>query len=324
MNLKRRGASTPSFLCIDMPATEDCRCSPLSSWHEASREEQEEIDVEQIIPITPELNSRLRTTLLSFFPCPTSLSVLLLHVFQLEHIHIAPQSAVLHKRLRYHAPGSFLDQVLVNVRRTIRDSDQILAHDGTGAAIIFPGVDQHGAYIILERVHASISLLQAETVIPPLKRETDILLGIGSYPEPGSSLEQLLYHTGLLARRLTLRPAITTQLWSAKPTSPEETSSNRDQNNDNSLLFGQVPSSSIPFMQLPTRLPGRLKQLIPHHLALELRCAPVGRDHNCLTVALADPTDTHALQQLRATTGMTIFPVSCEITALNTLLANEW
>ncbi len=327
MNWKSRGASTPSLICIDTPATEDCCCSPLSSLHRVPREEQEASDAsdaEQIIPVTAELNSGLRTTLHGFFPRSTSLSVLLLHIFQLEHIHITPQSVVLHKRLRYHAPGSFLDQVLANVRRTIRNSDQILTHDGAGAAIIFPGVDQHGAYTILERVHSSINLLQAETVIPPLKRETDILLGIGSYPEPGYSLEQLLYHTGLLVHRLTLRPAITTQLWSAEPTSPEEATHDQDQNNDDPLLFYNVRNSTVPFMHLPTRLPARLKRFIPHHLALELRCAPIGRDHNCLTVALADPSDTYALQRLRTTTGMIIFPVSCEIAALNALLATEW
>ena len=81
---------------------------------------------------------------------------------------------------------------------------------------------------------------------------------------------------------------------------------------------------NVPFMQLPTKLPTRLKQLIPHSIALELRCAPVGRDHHCLTVAMADPTNTVAIDYLTAKTGLTIFPVSCDVTVLDMLLASKW
>ena len=77
-------------------------------------------------------------------------------------------------------------------------------------------------------------------------------------------------------------------------------------------------------MQLPSQLPKRLKHLIPHPLALELRCAPVGRDHGRLTIAMADPMNTKALDRLKEITGLTIFAVSCAEEALNTLLANKW
>src|SRR5258707_1340275 len=80
----------------------------------------------------------------------------------------------------------------------------------------------------------------------------------------------------------------------------------------------------VPFMQIPSRLPTRLKQLVPHALALELRCVPVGRDHNRLTVAMADPEDAWAISHLREATGMIIFPVCCEPSALETLLASKW
>src|SRR5260370_14804788 len=73
---------------------------------------------------------------------------------------------------------------------------------------------------IVERCYQSINLLQAETVIPPLRRITDILLGSGSYPEPTRSPEELLYYCGLVVRKLMLRPAISTQLRSAKSTPP--------------------------------------------------------------------------------------------------------
>src|SRR5947209_2842007 len=224
--MKREGSGTTiaALTYIDVPAAERCNCLPLSSLHTEGKDEQEDASegVEKIIPVTPELNSHLRTTLGNYFPRSTSLSVLLLHISQLELLHIATKSAAVYKRPRYHAPASFLGQVLANIRRTIRTSDQILIHNGTGAAIIFPDVDREGGLNILERVYHSINLLQSETVIPPLKRETDILIGLGSYPKAGSSLESLLYHTGLVARRLRFRPAVTPLVWSIKSTGTSE------------------------------------------------------------------------------------------------------
>ena len=318
--------STQSLTYIDTPASERCNCMPLSSLrHKASSAGEEAEDYLHMLPITEELNSCLRAELRNFFPRSAPLSIFLLHIAQLEHIHITPKSAVLNKRHRFHAPGSFLEQILLNVRRCIRYSDQLLIHDGTGAAIIFPGVDAEGASTILERIYHSVNLLQPETFVPQLKRETDILMGMGSYPKPGASLEELLHHTGLIARRLRLRPSVTAQLRGVKPANMvEEMLHHRQHEDDDQALSSYARVSGIPFIQLPTRLPPRLKQLIPHQLALEVRCAPVGRDHNRLTVAMAHPSDARAIQRLHEITGMTIFPVSCQANALETLLKNGW
>jgi hypothetical protein len=170
-----------------------------------------------------------------------------------------------------------------------------------------------------------VSLLQAETVIPPLKRETDIVMGISSYPEAGASLERLLHQVGVTAHKFTLRPAITAQLWSTQSMHLQtvEMTDHRLQDNEDIIRHGQV-LTTVPFMKLPAQLPRRLKQLIPYPIAHELRCAPVGRDHHCLTVAMADPTNSAAIGRLREMTGLTIFPVSCDVSALNALLAHKW
>ncbi len=320
---QRREAPVPALTYIDHPATDQCDCLPLSTLHKAHWHMQETAeDLEQVTPATQEMNSHLRALLYDLFPRSTPLSVLLLHISQLEPIHIASKSAISHKRHRYHAPASFLDQVLTNMRRTIRISDHILVHAGTGIAIILPDVDQEGAHCILERVYHSINLLQPETVTPPLRRQTDIWMGIGSYPTPGTSLEGLLYYTGFIAQRLTLRPAVTSHLWTIWPGKLPVETQYEDHDGHSSLTTAR--RSGIPFMQLPTRLSPRLKQLIPYSLALELRCAPVGRNHNLLTVAMAHPTDAQAIERLREATCMTIFVVSCEATALDALLANGW
>lgn len=320
-----RATSIQSNTYIDTSAAEKCNCISLTPWHK--EQDATGDDVEQLIPAHQELNGSLRITLSRVFPRSSPLSVMLLHISQREPILIAPKSTTFHKRVRYHAPASFLEQVLANVRRTIRASDQILLYNGAGAAIIFPDVDQEGAYNILERTYHGINLLQPETVIPPLKLETDILLGIGSYPKPGSSLEDLLYHTSTIARRLTLRPAFSIQFDYTKVASTRKQvlpAHHDDTGNHDHIESIPARQNSVPFMQLPKTIPNRLKSLIPYRIALQLRCAPVGRDHNRLTVAMADPTDTFALDELRATTGMTIFPVSCEVAELEALLANAW
>jgi GGDEF domain-containing protein len=326
MKYLERGISTSTLTYLDSPATDLCTCLPISRLHKASWVDHAENPehLTEMTPVTLEMNGSLRTLLENHFPRSTPLSVLLLHISQLEHIHIVPKSSILHKRHRYHAPASLLEQILMNVRRSIRSSDHILVHRGASIAIILPDVDHEGAQTLLERVYYSINLLQPETVIPPLKRETDITLGIGSYPKPGASLENLLYHTGFMANRIILRPAVITQLHGTRSIGLVEVNPYNHNQDEENVSFDAARSNGIPFMQLPTQLPSRLKQLIPYTLARELRCVPVGRDHNRLTVAMAYPTDIQAIDHLRVTIGMTIFPVACEAKSLEKLLDQNW
>ncbi len=66
----------------------------------------------------------------------------------------------------------------------------------------------------------------------------------------------------------------------------------------------------IPYLTLlPRKLPKALQQLVTPSLAQELRCFPVGRERDTLTVAMLDPQNSDALDRLRAETGLHIFPV---------------
>jgi hypothetical protein len=283
--------------------------------------EQEE-EWGEVIPIAPALSALLQTALASHFPRLAPFSLLLLHVAQFEHLPMPPTAPILHKRVSWHAPAGFLEQVVYPIRRTLRASDLVLLDEhGSGAALLFPQVDQVGVARISERVWHSINLLQAETVVPPLRRQTEIVLGYGSYPEPAASLEKLLLQVGRVRERVVFRPAVLSQF----PSPRLHTTRDQGRGRRNGTQRERVPYlPGVPFMQIPSRLPTRLKQLVPYALALELRCAPVGRDHNRLTVAMADPANARAICHLREVTGMTIFPVSCDLSALETLLASHW
>ncbi len=315
MNHKKRDTSArlPAAHLGRVPLhLEPCNCLPLSSYKDL----QEQVDWaedEQIVPIQQELVTRLHDTLNVLLPCQAPVSVFLLHIAQWERASIIPQSPPSSQRHRYHAPAGLLEQVMANVNRVMRVDDWVLTQENVGVAIVLPNVDQQGAQRIVERVYRSISLLQAETVIPPLTLDTTILLGIGTYPTAESSMEQLLYHAGLTARRFTLRPALTTHLWDTQTLLNHEDESTHDKG-----------LSGIPFMRLPQAVPHRLKHFIPYPLALEQRCVPVGRDAHCLTVAMVDPTNTENIARLQDATGMTIFPVSCDLEELYTLLAKKW
>lgn len=313
-------------------------------YHDSTMQTWDENYV-SFLPIHAMLNDILRTHLQTLFPSITAFSVLLLHVSQLEHPQISPETTTIHKRRRYHPNASILEQVMVNVRRAIRNEDLVYIDRGRGAAIIFPDVDFQGASKIIERVYHSVNLLQAETLIPPLTHETEIVLGIGSYPESGAALEQVLASAGRVLYRLTLRPAITPHLWDNMPsvTSTPSTEANDAVQAKNAISQDEdtwtstahtsdlEPEGSlahdfksIPYLQLPAVLPSRLKKLVAYDIAVRYRCVPVGRDHQQLTIAMADPTDRDTVSVLHKITHMTIFPVSCDIKALDILLETQW
>jgi hypothetical protein len=292
-----------------------CSCTPPGSFVlAATAAEEDQERNEELIPLASALTRDLQRALASYFPRSTPFSLLLLHITQFEYIQMPPTSLVVHKRVNCHAPASFLAQVIHPIRRTLRASDLVLMDEcGSGAALLFPQVDRVGIACIAERVSRSINLLQAETVVPPLRQQTEIVLGADSYPEAADSPEELLIQSARVREKVIFRPAV---LPEPVPLRSRAIRASKPGRRD--------AEQGVPFMQIPSRLPTRLRQLIPYALALELRCAPVGRDHNRLTVAMANPADARAVGHLREVTGMTIFPVSCELSALETLLASNW
>lgn len=316
MGRKEKAIAAASLVCmsgLEAPAQEleHCDCLPFSPLHYGMQRDGT-ADHERMVPVPLAFNNRVRGVLHPLFPRSTPLSVLVLHICQQEYAHGSAHP----ERRRYHAPSGALEQVLVNVRRVIRAGDQQLIQEDVGAMIIFPGVDWQGACSIVERVYNSIDLLQAETLIPPLTRETMIVLGIGSYPDAGILMEDLLCQAGCAARSLILRPII------ALPPGefPEQSRRFRVEEPEQS-----IPASTVcPFMELPQELGQHLKRLIPYHLARELQCVPVGQDHHTLTVAMADPGNMADIHRLQGETGLSIFPVACRSEELAILLTHRW
>lgn len=65
----------------------------------------------------------------------------------------------------------------------------------------------------------------------------------------------------------------------------------------------------VPFVRMPTHLSRACRTAVHPSVACELRAVPIGHSRGTLTIAMHDPSDTNALQRLRAMTGLCIFPV---------------
>lgn len=307
------------MLACEEHMREMCNCSPLSMLPDsvARAEQQTEIDFEQLVPVAVGMKKCLRAMLDRYFSRATTFSLLVLHVAQIEQGYIAEGEVHLARRCHYHATPELLEQILANVQRVIRHSDTLLVHKGVGAALLLADTDQWSAYVVLERIYNSISLLQSETVIPPLAYETIISMGIGTYPDPGPSLERLLEQAGNVERSLVLRPSITAQLRAIRAAEIAAATDSREIERKRIYV-------GVPFMKLPKALPRRLQQLVPYQVALQLRCVPVGREQRRLTVAMAAPLDNENTRRLQEITGMNIFPVACREEELAALLAVGW
>ena len=248
-----------------------------------------------------------------------NLSLLALHIFQ----RVSTISAISDQRTQkiMHVTASIFEQMLLPLQRSIRAEDHILVTEAQGAALILPHVDQQEMYHIVERIVDRLSLLQAETIEPPLTRDTIIQIGIASYPAPSPTLEALFAQLGTVARSWILRPIMASQMQGmmpvlSKPALPATSSSQKG--------LSRMENQGIPFLDLPAILSPRLIHLLPYTLACELRCVPVGRHLQRLTVAMADPYDQKAQQRLQEITHMTIFPVACDVDQLNALLEKGW
>ncbi len=314
-------------------APDNCDCQLLlvpeqieetaaSGQAEVAGNEEERSSTQRVL-VAQSLRDRLYARLDTLFPRREPLSILVLHMYQLETISLVPQEPTLYKRQRYHGSAGLLDQVLTYARRAVRTQDELLIHSQSGAVLILPGVDRQGVHTILERVYCSIALLQAETLVPPLTLETVIQLGIATYPEPACSIEQLLSLASLVARHLTLRPALQRKRHGKQPGIDKRDVFESPQHKGMPAQTS-VKQQAVPFLALPPELPQRLTHLIPYDLACQLRCAPVGRDQHSLTVAMVEPTNSESVHHLQKITGLFIFTVACDEQALTLLLAKRW
>src|SRR5262249_36321816 len=141
---------------------------------------------------------------------------------------------------------------------------------------------------LLWRVHN----MGEQEVLRPAK----LAIGHGAFPDPHASPEELLCAANEVSRRFGGR---TDRSWprSLGRGAREEEPARDEEKEELPLLARKL---GIPYLTLlPRKLPRRVLQVVNARLAQELRCYPVGRERNMLTVAMLNPQDHKALERLR-------------------------
>jgi hypothetical protein len=199
--------------------------------------------------------------------------------------------------------------LLQNIRPLVRRTDLVFLHRHA-FYFVLPGANLQGAQIVEERLWEALlwrvhNMGEYEAVRP-----ANLAIGHGAFPDPHASFDELLSAAGEFSKRFDghEKQALPHRTEQAQPIEQEE-------------LPKLARKLGIPYLALlPKRLPQHVLHIVNARLARELRCYPLGRERNILTVAMLDPQDRQAIERLHQETGLRIFPVLTHPEALETAL----
>ncbi len=210
--------------------------------------------------------------------------------------------------------GQATTSLLQNIRVLVRKTDPVFLYQHT-LYFVLPGANLQGAEIVEKRLWDALlwSINNTHELEGP--RPAKLSGGHGAFPDPHASLEDLLRAASKARRRSGGHPE---RAWQADPGHGEEELLSQKEQEELPLLARRL---GIPYLALlPRKLPQHVLHLVNARLAQELRCYPIGRERNMLTVAMLNPQDHKALERLRQETGLRIFPVLTHPEALESAL----
>lgn len=208
--------------------------------------------------------------------------------------------------------------LLRNIRPRVRRTDQVFLC-GHVCYFVLPGANLQGAEIVEERLWETLLWNIHNMDEQEGARPIQVAIGHGALPFPHASPDELLRAASEFSKRFGERPEQehVSQRGAERPPREKEQSQPEEREN----LPRLARELGIPYLApLPRHLPQRVSRVLNARLARELRCYPVGRDRNVLTVAMLNPRDHRALERLRQETGLRIFPVLTHPEALETVL----
>jgi len=206
-------------------------------------------------------------------------------------------------------------QYLVNsLRSLVRKTDIVFLLNSTLYFLLLAANEQ-GGQIVQDRLWDSLLWRVHNIAEQGLLQPSSMATGHSAYPTPCSRVHELV--------GVAQDPKIAFNLQPEKPihqatASQCEEIQQAEAEDELPLLARKI---GVPFLPLlPRKLSRSVQQLVNPKLAQELRCYPVGRERNTLTVAMLDPQDRSALDRLRQETGLLIFPVLTHPQALQRAL----
>lgn len=209
-----------------------------------------------------------------------------------------------------YSTNSFLQ----TLRPLVRKTDAVFLLDDTLYFFLF-AANAQGGKIVQDRLWDTVlwslhNNSQTETAQP-----SSIAAGYSAYPVPCASIDTWIE----AAQKEQLHFDLPGEKAMRKTTRGRQSQSREEGTEEEFSMLAR--KLGIPYLSLlPRETPKRVQQLVNPRLAQELRCYPLGRERNMLTVAMVNPQDGPALDRLRQETGLSIFPVLTNPSALQTAL----
>jgi type II secretion system (T2SS) protein E len=206
-------------------------------------------------------------------------------------------------------------QYLLNDLRTlVRKTDSVLLLDHN-IYFLLPGANKQGGQIVQNRLWEALLWRVHNLSERDIMRPQSIAIGHSSYPMQDKTIRDFITASSEASFCFDTQPEKATR----KHVEVLQDQHAKDE------IDQELPTLArklgIPYLTLlPRKLPQSLQHLVNPKLAHELRCYPLGRERNMLTVAMLNPIDHSALDRLKQETGLHIFPVLTHPQALQVAL----
>ncbi len=193
--------------------------------------------------------------------------------------------------------------LMTELRRKVRRTDIVFLLGDTMYFLLL-GSNLQGGQIVQTRLWDVLLWRIHNTTDGELMRPQWLTIGSSAYPEPCTNANDFLE----AASETAIRFELVSEKQNRKLVAQQARSAQQQAESDE--LSSLARKLGIPYLSLlPRKTPQRVQQLVDLRLAQELRCYPLGRERNMLTVALSDPQDQSVLERLQQETGLHIFPV---------------
>ncbi len=186
---------------------------------------------------------------------------------------------------------------------------------GNTLYFVLRGSNQQGGSIVETRLWEALLWRVHNMTEREFLRPASMIVGHSGYQESNASIEGSIEAASITRLRYN---------WQAEKPSRKPLhylQALHQATEDDTELPALARKLGIPYLTLlPLKLPAGVQRLVNPSLALELRCFPIGRERNTLTVAMQNPQDNAALDRLHEETGLFIFPVLAHPQALQLAL----
>jgi hypothetical protein len=204
--------------------------------------------------------------------------------------------------------------LLSNLRPMVRKTDCVFLL-GNSLYFLLRGSNQQGGSIVETRLWEALLWRVHNMTEREFLRPISMTVGHSGYQESNASIESSIEAAGIISLRYN---------WQAEKPSRKSLRHLKavpPSIEDDTELPALARKLGIPYLNLlPHKLPACVQRLVDPSLAQELRCFPIGRERNTLTVAMQNPQDNAALHRLHEETGLLIFPVLAHPQALQLAL----